>query len=548
MQEMIGMQKIREVFRCRFENRLSVREIAASCSIGRQTVANYLCFARLAGINWPEDQKLDDTDLEKKLYSAKVKDKIRKEKESGGEDGADNTGESANNTKQPLDFNYIFEELRRHKNVTKLLLWAEYQSMYKERAYQYDMFCYLCRQWNKKLRISMRQFHKGGEKIFVDYKDGLNIVNPVTGEVTATKLFVAAWGASNYTYAEATMSEKLQDWISSHVRAFEYFQCVSNILVPDNLKSGIIKPDRYEPEINRTYLSLAQHYGTVVIPARIKKPKDKAKVEVAVRIAGMWILAVLRHRIFFSLEDLNKAIRELLEKLNNRPMVLLKKSRKEMFEILDKPNALQLPEKPFEFAEWKKCRPSIDYCIEVSKHYYSVPYQLRRDGRELDVRVTQTIVEVFFNGRRVASHVRSFVEYGFTILKEHMPRGHQEYRESTEWTPSRMIEWAQKTGPNAGLLVKNILESKEYPQMGYRSSLGIIRLTKYFSADRIDKACKRALRFGIYSSKGVHNILKARADQQAEEPEEIGKISPIHANIRGSDYWASKNNPVNLHE
>ena len=313
----------------------------------------------------------------------------------------------------------------------------------------------------------MRQDHKGGEKLFVDYGEGLKFFDPPSGEPISTELFVAVWGASTYTYAEATLTQQLPDWIGSHIRAFDYFGCVPKIVVPDCLKGAVSRACRYEPEINPTYADMASHYGICVIPARPARPKDKAKVENGVLIAKRWILAVLRHRTFYALADLNTADPELLERLNNRALRKLKQSRRELFSLFDQPNALPLPDKSYEYAEWKIPTVNIDYHIEVDEHYYSVPYELK--GKKLEVRLTAHTVEAFLKGQRVASHVRSFVPHHHTTLKEHMPPAHQHY---SEWTPSRFIRWAEKIGPHTARLVQKIIESRAHPEQAYRSCLG----------------------------------------------------------------------------
>lgn len=514
MQEKISMTKTKEILRLRYEHELSVRDIGLSCHIGRQTVANYLALARLSNINWAEDKNLSDVELEAKLYKRNVSQ----------------SKSSAINKKPLPDFAYIKTELKK-RGVTLQLLWSEYKREFPDDGYQYEMFCLLFNRWEKKLKMCMRQNHKAGEKLFIDYEDGLSIINSQTGEVVSTELFVAVWGASNYTYAEATMTQQLSNWIMSNVRAFEYFGCVPHVCVPDNLKSGVTKACRYEPDINQTYLNLAQHYKTVVIPARPKKPKDKAKVEVGVQIAARWILAVLRNHKFFSLGELNGAIKELLEKLNTRLLVKFQKSRRELFEELDKPNALMLPGKPYEYAEWKKCRVNIDYHIEVAMHYYSAPYQLRSE--QVDVRLSGETVEIFFKGQRITSHVRSMLKGFSTTKKEHMPESHRQY---LEWTPSRIIDWAGKNGQNTAELVKMIMENRAYPEQGYRSCLGIMRLTKYYPVERVENACKRALKYKLYSYRHVKNILETKLDQQTEiENKTIS--SPMHENIRGENYW-----------
>lgn len=427
---------------------------------------------------------------------------------------------------------YLFRELKK-KRVTLQLLWYEYKQDNPE-GYQYSQFCHLYRHWVNKLDVTLRQQHRAGEKLFIDYAgQTVPIIDPATGEVHEAQIFIAALGASNYTFAEATLGQDLPSWISSHVHAFEFFGGVPYILVPDNLKAGVTNPCRYEPDINPTYQDLAEHYGTTVIPARSGKPRDKAKVESAVLVAERWILAALRNHTFFSLAELNKAIREKLSELNNRRFQKLNTTRKILYETIDKPALRPLPAQPYEYAEWKKARVNIDYHIEMDHHYYSVPYQLVRE--QVDIRLTSTTVEILFKNRRVAAHKRSYAPGGFTTLKDHMPKSHQRY---LEWNPSRIIKWAGKNGPNTRKLVTRILQNRPHPEQGFRSALGIVRLSNHYSPERVEKASIRALAIGACSYKSVKSILKNGLDQQPllfEHPEEAPP--PAHHNIRGRGYY-----------
>jgi transposase len=379
----------------------------------------------------------------------------------------------------------------------------------------------------------MRQIHKAGEKMFVDYAgQTLPIVDRSTGEIRAAQIFVAVLGASSYTFAEATWSQALADWIGSHTRALTFFGGVPQIIVPDNLKSGVNKPCRFDPEINSTYNDLAQHYGTAVIPARVRKPKDKAKAEVAVQIVERWILARLRHRTFFSLAEANAAIAGLLEELNTRPFKKLPGSRREAFEALDQPVLRPLPETPYEFAQWKTARVNIDYHIEVLGHYYSVPYQLLK--QQITVRLTATTVECFHKGNRVASHRRSEHKGRHSTVTEHMPKAHQEY---AGWDAKRLIDWARAAGVDTAALVEKILASRAHPQQGFRAALGLMRLDKIHGSERLDAACKRALFIGATTYKSVASILERGLDQQPL-PEPQTPAAPIHhPNIRGNSYY-----------
>ena len=509
------MRKIKEVLRLRFEHQQSARQIAKSCGIARSTVKEYLDRIQKAGIPWPLSAEWDDAALENRLFPPVSL--IPPEK------------------RQMPAMEYLHQE-RKRKGVTLQLLWHEYKETNPD-GYQYSQFCELYRQWVEKLDVCLRQEHRAGEKLFVDYAgQTLPIQDPQTGGTREAYLFVATLGASSYTFAEAALTQDLPSWIQSHVRAFEFFNGVAEILVPDNLKSGVTHPCRYEPDINPTYSDLAEHYGAVVIPARVRKARDKAKVESAVLIGERWILAALRNHRFFSLEEANQAIRQKLTELNNRKFQKLDATRKELFENLDRPALKPLPENPYEYADWKKAKVNIDYHIEVDGHYYSVPYQLVRES--VEIRFTSTTVEVLFKNRRVASHPRSYRRGGFSTLKEHMPKAHQQY---LEWTPSRIVRWAAQAGPHTEKLITQILESKPHPQQGFRSCLGIIRLGKQYSQERLEAACAYALSIHGFSYKSVQSILKNGLDQKPTllpKREQTPLPLPLqHPNIRGKEYY-----------
>jgi transposase len=351
--------------------------------------------------------------------------------------------------------------------------------------------------------------------------------------VLPAQIFIAVLGASSYTYAEAFPSQDLPSWISAHVHAFSFFRGVAEILVPDNLKSGVTRPNFYEPDINPTYLDMAQHYGTAVIPARPKSPRDKAKVETGVQVAERWILAVLRNHTFFSIAELNQAIKDKLIELNDRPMKKIDQSRRELFETIDRPALKPLPALAYEFAEWKKARVNIDYHVQIDSVLYSVPYQLVREQAE--VRLTSTTVEILFKNRRVASHLRSFKRGEYITLKEHMPKSHQKY---LEWSPSRIIKWAAQNGPKTEQLVSAILDSRPHPEQGFRSCLGIMRLGKQYGAQRLEAASERAFTIKAFSFRRVESILKNGLDQQelfTDEPQP--DAPPSHSNVRGKGYY-----------
>jgi transposase len=510
----LSVRKIKEILRLKLDCGISEREIARSCQVSRSTVADYLRRAAAARMTWSEASAMAEAQLEERLFPTEhVPSSVKR---------------------PPPDCEHIYNELRTYRkfNLTLSQLWLEYKDKHPD-GYQYTQFCEHYWRWRKKLDYCMRQEHRGGEKLFIDYSDGLSIVDTLTGELILTQLFLAVWGASSYTYAEASLSQTLPDWIGAHRRALEYFQCCPRVLVPDNLKSGVSKACKYEPELNPTYADMAEHYGCAVLPARPRKPRDKAKVENGVLIAKRWILAVLRHRTFFSLAELNAAIRECLERLNTRPMRQAKKSRRELFEAIDRPNALPLPAHPYEYAEWYKAKVQLNYHIEVDHHYYSVPYRLLHE--RLDIRLTSTIVEAFRKGERVAAHVRSYHKNGYTTLPEHMPPEHRFY---AEWNPDRFIRWAGKTGEATARLVEKILATRPYPEQGYKACLGIINLTRDYEPVRVEAAARRALKYKACSYRSMKAILSAGLDRHPDNDEQPSLPGlPPHQNIRGPEYY-----------
>ena len=417
--------------------------------------------------------------------------------------------------------------------MTLALLWEEYRADHPDDGYGYSRFCELYRRWEGRLAPTMRQHHVAGERAFVDFAgDTIEVTCAETGEVRQAQLFVGVLGASNYTYAEATLSQTLPDWINSHIHAFEFFGGVTQILVPDNLKSGVTHPCRYEPDVNPTYTDLANHYGTTVIPTRPGKPKDKAKVESSVLIVERWILAALRNRTFFSLRELNQAIGQLLYKLNRRAFKKLPGSRLSHFETIDKPALQPLPAEPYEFAEWKKVRVHIDYHVAVDGHYYSVPHALIK--KQLDVRITQNTIECFHRGNRVASHRRAHQKGRHTTVPAHMPEAH---RQAGDWSPQRLANWAAKTGPATEKLILTVLAARKHPQQGYRSCLGILRLGKAYGDDRLEAACRRALTLGSHSYKSIESILRHRLEEQPLTEHSELTLPEDHDNIRGPSYY-----------
>ena len=505
------MRKVSEVLRLKFEGGLSNRQIAQSLSISRPTVAEYLRRFEVAQLHWPEAAKLDEATLEGQLFPRVA---ARCDPRRPEPDWAD-----------------VHQELRR-KGVTKMLLWQEYKSAHPD-GFEYSWFCDHYRVFRASVDVVMRQTHRAGEKLFVDYAgQTASVIDRATGEVRDAQIFVAVLGASNYTFAEATWSQALPDWIGSHVRAFQFFDGVSEIVVPDNLKSGVTHPHRYEPDLNPTYQDMASHYSVAVLPARVRRPRDKAKAEIGVLLVERWILAALRNRTFFSLSELNSAIAELLEQLNSRSFKKLPGNRREMFERLDRPALRALPSTAYEYAEWRKARVNIDYHIALDKSYYSVPYQLVR--RQLDVRITARTVECLHRGKRVAAHVRAHLPGQYRTVTEHMPKSHRAY---AEWTPQRLVRWADKTGPATAAVVHSILARYLHPQQGFRSCLGIMRLGKTYSTERLEVACRRVLAIGSPSYKSLESILRRGLEgQELPEQSELA-LAIVHDNLRGADYF-----------
>jgi transposase len=515
MAERLSMRKIREVLRLKHQGR-SRAEIAASVGIGQTTVCDYVARAAAAGVTWEVAQPLSDVEVEARLF--------------------DRVGQSEPPARVPVDFAWVHRELSR-VGVTLQTLWVEYRegaaSAAPLKPYEYSRFCDLYARWRAKLAVSMRQVHRAGEKVFLDYSGAKpRVVDRTTGEVTEVELFVAVLGASNYTYAEATRTQKLADFVGSTVRTFEFFGCVPEIAVPDQLRSAVSGPDRYEPDINPTYLEMAQHYGVTVIPARPRKPKDKAKVEGGVLIVQRWILAALRNRTFFSLAELNAAIRELVDRLNARPFKKLEGCRRSAFEAIDRPAMHPLPARRYEIAEWRHAKVNIDYCVTYDHRHYSVPYALV--GEAVEVRATAGVVEILHRGVRVASHSRHHGPKGAaTIADEHRPRAHREYG---KWPPERMVAWAESIGPHVGQIATAIMGRRTHPETGYRACLGVIRLADRFGRDRVDAACARAVAIGSPSFKSVQAILKSGLDRAPlfDPPTRL----PIdHDNIRGASYF-----------
>ena len=505
------MRHVKDILRLKHQNQLSVRQIARSCGLPVSTVGDYLQRAEAAGLVWPLPEDLPDSELQARLL------------------GGIAAKEAAPGKELP-PWSEIHEQLRR-KGVTLQLLWQEYRQAHPE-GFRYSRFCELYREWAGTLDPVLRQTHEPGQKLFVDWAGQTVPIEQPDGTTQPAWLFVAVLGASNKTYAEAFADQQLASWIAGHCYAFSFYGGVTRAVVPDNPKTAVILASRYEPELHRTYLAMAEHYGTAILPARPKEPGDKAKVEGGVLIAERQILAVLRDQRFFSVGELNQAIRPLVDKLNAQPFQKLEGSRNSWFDTKEKVQLLPLPAQPFEFATWSKAKVNIDYHVVVDNHFYSAPYSLIH--RQLDVRLTEQTVELFYDGQRVAAHPRSRLPGQFTTLDEHRPKSHQRY---LEWTPSRMVEWARKIGPQCGQVVQYILAHKPHPEQGFRSCLGIIRLGKAAGPQRLEAACGRALRFGTCSYKSIKSILENGLDRQAEEME-LPFPTLAHENVRGRNYYS----------
>jgi transposase len=503
------MRKIQDVLRLHAAG-FSERRIGASLGIGHGTAGEYIRRARGAGLGWPLPADLTEEALERLLFPA---------------------APDIPANRRPLpDWPAVHRELRR-KGVTLALLWEEYRAVHPD-GYSQSRFCELYREWEGRLSPTMRQHHVAGEKMFVDYAGQIvEVVDGTTGEVRTAQVFVAVLGASSYTYAEATWTQGLPDWIGSHVNAFAFFGGVPGQVVPDNLKAGVVRACFHAPQVNLTYAEMAAHYGTAVIPARPRKPRDKAKVEVGVQVVERWILGRLRNHRFFSLAEINAAIGELLAGINGRVTRHLGASRRQLFEDLEQAVLAPLPAEPYVFATWKRCTVGLDYHVEIDRHYYSVPHALLRQA--VEARLTARTVEIFHKGKRIACHVRGSGNRRHTTVRDHMPSAHRHF---ADWTPERLRHQADAVGPDTGALVEIILREKPHPEQGFRSCLGILRLAKTYGNDRLEAACGRALAINARSYSSVSSILTNNLDRRNPRKAEDGPAIR-HPNLRGPDYF-----------
>ena len=511
------MRKTVEILRLKHEVGLTNRQIARSCGLTHPTVSNYLRRSAEAGLTWPLPEELDEDQLQALLFPPSDED--------GGGPG------------RPLpDMEQVHKELRK-PFTTLQLLWEEYRTDHPT-GYGYTQFCEYYKRWKAPLEVTMRQRHVAGEKTFLDWAGKtLAWTDPDSGELHPAYLFVAALGASNYTFAEAFADQRLPAWIDAHIHAAEFFGGVSKLWIPDNPKTGVDTACYYEPKINDSYQELADYYGVAILPTRPGKPQDKPKVESAVLHAERRILARLRNQTFFSLAELNAAIRKCLDELNARSFQKMSGSRLLLFEELERPVLRPLPARRYELGQWSDAKANIDYHVQVDYHAYSVPYALTQ--KKIEVRLCAHTVELFHNGRRVAAHARSRVRGGHTTEPSHRPKAHEK---QLDWTPGRLIDWASTIGPECARAVSHILESKPHPEQGYRSCLGIMRLGRDYGDERMEAACRRALALDACSYRSIKSILKTKLDQQPLPRQDETLEAPIsnHDNIRGETYYQTQ--------
>jgi transposase len=506
----LNMRQLRHLLRLHHGG-VSAREMGRLLGVARSTIQDNLKRAAAAGLAWPLADDVTDDVLEQRLF------------------GRAGVATGQRRRIEP-DWAALARELKR-PGVTMMILWEEYRGINQD-AYGYSRFCDLLRGFERRLSPVMRQHHIAGEKAFVDYSGKrIAIVDPETGEIHEAEIFVGVLGASNLTYAEATWTQQLPDWTGAHVRMFRFFNGAPKLLVPDNLKSGVNKASFYDPEINRTYGSMAAHYSVGILPARPHKPRDKAKVEAGVRFAQTYILGRLRALTFFSLAECNEAIRLVMQRMNERTMRHLGLSRRELFEKIERAALNDLPAEDWEFAEWRRARVNLDYHIEVHEFLYSVPHALIR--AEVEVRVTERIVEVFHRGQRVAVHQRRYMGRKHGTDPDHMPSSHRHY---AEWTPDRFRRWAGKIGPNTEGLISAVLASRKHPEQGFRTCLGILRSYRGLDAGRVEAVSARAVELGVLNCKGVAALL-ARKPEEATANNDPPATLFDHANLRGPRYY-----------
>lgn len=504
------MREIREILCLKFESNLSNRVIARSIGYSKDLVNAVLGRIQALELTWPLSDELDDASLEAMIYPP-LQPKI---------------------ARPEPDWNYIHRELKR-KHVTLTLLWHEYKKEHPD-GIMYSQFCDKYRQWHKVSNLSMPQRHKAGEKLFVDWAgDTVDVIDIKTGEVRKASLFVAVLGGSSYAFAEAFLSQNLACWIKAHLQAFRYFKGTPEILVPDNPKTAVDKPCFFEPVLNRSYQEMAAHYATAIVPARVRKPKDKPKVENAVLNLERFILAALRNQKFFSLSELNEAIQQKLQEFNHKPFQKMEGSRYSNYLEIDLPALRLLPQREYELADWKSAKVHVDYHVEFDGNLYSVPYS--HVGQKVDVRATLSCIEIFHKNIRIAGHARSYSKKrAYVTNPEHAPA---KYRSLMQWNPDRFIRWAAQTGPNTANLVEKLLESKAHVEQGYRACLGILNLAKNYPAERMENASKRALASRAISYYSLKSILEKGLDK-VDIQNKVRELPLRHSNIRGAEYYS----------
>jgi len=508
-----SMRKIKEILRLHYEQKLGQRQIARSTNVSQSTVHEYLARAHTAGLGWPLGEEWDDVRLAAVLFPP-----------------AQPASKPARHP-QP-DFTAVRQERQKHHELTLELLWEEYREQHPG-GYSYSRFCKLYRCWKKRQDVVLRQEHIPGEKLFLDWAGATIAIHHDDGTTTAAPLFVSALGVSSYTYAEATANQQMENWLKVQMNAFEFYGGCPRLLIPDNTKTGVSRACIYEPDLNPTYQEFAVHYRVAVLPTRPRKPRDKAKVESAVQVVQRWIVMRLRHRRMLSLAECNEAIRELLEYLNQRPFRKRRdESRASLFANTDRPALQPLPPARYDLSHWSQARVNIDYHIAFDANFYSVPYALV--GEVVDVRATPATVEIFHHSKRVASHLRSRGRNQNISHAGHRPKSHQAH---LEWTPSRMVEWAGKVGPHTAQMVSRILNEKPHPEMGYRACLGLIRLARKHSPERMEAACQRGLLTGAIGYRHIRSILENQLDSQPLPAAPPSRTAPDHENLRGPEYF-----------
>ena len=511
--ERVSMRRVREMLRYRFEQELGYKAISLRVGAVLSTVRETLKRAALAGLSWPLDETLGDAALEASLY-----------RDAGKKTGHRRCPEP--------DWARVHRELKR-KHVTLQVLWDEYIAEHPG-GYRYSRFCDLYRGWSMKLPVTMRQNHAPGDKLFVDYAGDTVpvVVDRLTGEVREAHIFVAVLGASSLTYAEGSWTETLPDWLAAHTRALAMFGGAPALFVPDNAKVAVIKACLYDPQVNRSYAEMAAHYDSTVLPTRPRRPRDKAKVEAAVLIVERWLFGRLRRRTFYSLAELNAAIAELLAELNDRRVLRrVGRTRRQLFEEIDRPALKPLPAEPYVYAEWRRRRAGLDYHVEIERHYYSVPYRFAREP--IEARITAATIELFHKGERIAAHMRGSGNGRHTTIPEHMPSSHRRF---ADWTVERIARDATAIGPCTALLCEKILVERRHPEQGFRACLGIMRMARSFGRERVEAACSRALDIGARTYGSVRSILDKNLDQvPSSRPASAPPVD--HPNIRGSRYY-----------